>query len=192
MTGSAPGAPAARASSVETPAAGRPSASANARPAARPMRIPVKLPGPVPRTSASIRDRRRPPRRSSASTSSSSVSGRDEASARTSPSQTSALVATSVAVSHASRSTVARAYCPRRQVPVTTTLPPVASRVPKLDDEPRRGQRVGAGLGPLHEHDALGRSTARGPPTPPPRGRRTGTGRGATRGPPRRHTCGPP
>ena len=47
-TGIAPGAPAANASSVETPASGRSSASASARAAAIPMRTPVKLPGPMP------------------------------------------------------------------------------------------------------------------------------------------------
>ena len=46
ITGTAPGAPAASASSVETPAAGTSSASASPRAAARPIRMPVKLPGP--------------------------------------------------------------------------------------------------------------------------------------------------
>src|SRR5437870_99156 len=47
-TGRAPGAPAASASSVDTPATGTPRASASPRAVASPMRTPVKLPGPIP------------------------------------------------------------------------------------------------------------------------------------------------
>ena len=46
ITGTAPGAPAASASSVETPATGTSSENERPRAAASPMRIPVKLPGP--------------------------------------------------------------------------------------------------------------------------------------------------
>ena len=53
ITGTEPGAPAASASSVETPATGRSSASASPRAAASPIRTPVKLPGPMPTASAS-------------------------------------------------------------------------------------------------------------------------------------------
>ncbi len=72
---------------------------------ASPIRVLVKLPGPVPMTSASMSRGRADAWRRSASTSSSSVDGRDVRSPSTSPSSTSALVATSVAVSNARMST---------------------------------------------------------------------------------------
>jgi hypothetical protein len=103
--GTAPSAPAASASSVETPAPSIPSARASPRATARPIRVPVKLPGPVPTTSASRSDVRADPCRRSASTSSSRVLAIDERSPSTSPSSRSALVATSVAVSKARIST---------------------------------------------------------------------------------------
>src|SRR2546422_11141827 len=100
-TGTAPGAPAARASSVETPATGTPRASASPRAVASPMRTPVKLPGPTPTASPSSSRVCAPAWRSKASTSSSTVTARDVRSPSTSPSGTRASVATSVAVSKA-------------------------------------------------------------------------------------------
>ena len=60
ITGSAPGAPAARAASVETPATGMPSANDSARAVASAMRMPVKLPGPMPTATPSRSAGRRP------------------------------------------------------------------------------------------------------------------------------------
>ena len=105
ITGSAPSAPAASASRVETPAPSTPSASARPRGTESPTRVPVKLPGPVPTTSASSSRGLADACRNSASTSSRSVAASDERSPSTSPSETSALVATSVAVSKARIST---------------------------------------------------------------------------------------
>ncbi len=67
--------------------------------------MPVKLPGPIPTASASRSRGWAPAWRRSASTSSSSVCAREVRSPSTSPSDTSALVARSVAVSNARIST---------------------------------------------------------------------------------------
>src|SRR6266540_2157226 len=141
MTGRAPGAPAASASRVETPATCTSSASPNARAAARPIRSPVKLPGPVPATMpfssvgpASACSR-------SSFTSSSRRPGSPTRSPSVSPSSTRALVATLVAVSNARINTFELNH------------PVVGSRMPQLDAEPRRGQRLARRLRPLDEAD---------------------------------------
>ena len=103
ITGRASSSPAASASSVDTPAPSIPSeaspratmADSRAREASR----------PVPMTEASMSAGRADAWRRSASTSSNSVAGREVRSPSTSPSPTSALVATSVAVSNARMST---------------------------------------------------------------------------------------
>src|SRR4051794_24404783 len=144
MTGSAPGAPAASAASVETPATGTPSPSARPRAVDRPMRTPVKLPGPIPTASASSSRVWAPAWRSSASTSSSSVTARDVRSPSTSPSATSALVATSVAVSNA-----------RISIAVNRDKPRPAVAVLEPDADARLRQDAGARLGPFDEDDRI-------------------------------------
>src|SRR5947209_7810326 len=144
MTGTAPGAPAASASSVDTPATRRSSASASPRAVASPMRTPVKLPGPTPTASASTSLVRFPAWRNSASTSSSRVTARDVRSPSTSPSSTSALVATSVAVSNARISTV-----------LNRDKPDVSAAVLQPDGGTCRWQRPRAGLRPFDEHDRI-------------------------------------
>src|SRR5215218_3268083 len=154
MTGSAPGAPAARAASVDTPATGTSSASASTRVAARPIRTPVKLPGPVPTASASTWVSRIPPWRSSASRSARTVVAREERSPSTSPSQTSALAATSVAVSSASIST-AEGVFERRVVRLQADQPTCARSVPKMHGRTRRWERARARLRPFDEDDRV-------------------------------------
>src|SRR4051794_1808938 len=144
MTGSAPGAPAASASRVDTPATGTPSASARPRAVDRPIRTPVKLPGPIPTASASISRVCVPAWRSSASTSSRSVTAREVRSPSTSPSATSALVATSVAVSNA-----------RISIALNRDKPCAAVAVREPDAHAWRRQNAGAGFGPLDEHDRV-------------------------------------
>src|SRR5438128_4903025 len=141
ITGVAPGAPAASAARVDTPATGSSSASASPRAVASPTRTPVKLPGPIPTASASRSPWCAPPWRSRASTSSSSVTARDTRSPRTSPSATSALVATSVAVSNA-RISIRDRHDSR-----------IAPAVLDADGEPRRRERALPRLRPFDEHD---------------------------------------
>src|SRR5439155_6718899 len=140
----APGAPAASASGVETPAAGMPSASASPRAVERPMRTPVKLPGPTPTASASTSRVCIPACRSSASMSSSRVTARDVRSPSTSPSSTSALVATLVAVSNA-----------RITIVLNRDKPDVAAAVLESHGRPRGRENAGTGLGPLDEDDRV-------------------------------------
>src|SRR5438093_879613 len=140
-TGTAPGAPAARASSVETPATGTPRASASPRAVASPIRTPVKLPGPTPTASPSSSRVCEPAWRSKASTSSSTVTARDMRSPSTSPSETRALVATSVAVSKAWISIAAN-----RDKPL-----PFFVAVLEAHLEPRRRKNSGPCLRPLDE-----------------------------------------
>ena len=110
ITAVAPGAPAASAARVETPAAGTSSASASPRAAASPILIPVKLPGPIPTDEAVESRGCAPAWRTSASTSASSVEARETRSPSSSPSPTSALVARSVAVSKARISGITEGY----------------------------------------------------------------------------------
>src|SRR6266540_2939016 len=126
MTGTAPGAPAASASSVETPASGTESDQASPLAAARPMRIPVKLPGPIPTARLDTSPGSTPASRTS-----------------TSPSRTSAVVVVPVAVSNARISIVDR----DRSVPVVN--------MPQAHPRPGGGQNAGGGLRPLHEHDGV-------------------------------------
>src|SRR4051812_34527239 len=153
MTGRAPGAPASSAASVVTPAAGMPSASAMPRAVARPIRTPVKLPGPMPTARASTALVCVPDWRSRASTSSSSVTARDRRSPSTSPSETSALVATSVAVSNA-----------RISIELNRDKSRPAVAVLEADGGADRRQNAGAGLGPLHEDDRVVEVGLEGPP----------------------------
>ena len=101
ITGTAPGRPAASASSVETPATGRSSASASPRAAASRSAAPVKLPGPVPTTSGRDREVDAPASASNSRASRSTAARGERRSPRTPPSRTSATVATCVAVSKA-------------------------------------------------------------------------------------------
>src|SRR4029079_13343236 len=117
------------------------SAGAGVRPPPSPIRSDVKLPGPVPTTIRPISFGSASAPVSSASTSSSTRAGTPVLSPSTLPSSSSALVATFVAVSNASVSTVALDQAP------------VLAGMSQQDMKSRRGQRVAGSLRPLDEAD---------------------------------------
>src|SRR2546429_2917637 len=154
MTGTAPGAPAASASSVETPATGSASESARPRAVASPIRIPVKLPGPVPTTSASRLPGSAPAAARSSCASASTLTARERRSPRSSPSRTSAVEATSVAVSNARSNTAEDAF---EQVFLGGLEgdQPTRVSVGQPRPKPHRGQVVSRRFRPFDEDDGV-------------------------------------
>ena len=162
MTGTAPGAPAASASSVETPATRRPRARRRASSRSR---------GPCAgRCSSRARFRRRcrpmlarrdarvgeEPRRCPARI----RTARERRSPRTSPSRTSAIVATSVAVSKARINMAESAISRDFSVLLTSMSLRVGSpRAATGRAAAARGRRSSARLGPLDEDDRVRRSS---------------------------------
>ena len=118
--------------------------------------MPVKLPGPIPTTRASRSAVRAPAWRKSASTSCSSVTAREIRSPRTSPSSTSALVATSVAVSKA-----------RISIHVHRDKSQILAAVLQADPARAPAARRPPPLRAIRRTRPRPRSTARGRPTPP-------------------------
>src|SRR5581483_8986618 len=154
ITGNAPGSPAARASSVETPATGSSHASASPRAAASPIRKPVKLPGPVPTASASRSAGPSPCPRRIRSAAARTSTARHVASPSGSPSRTSAVVATEVAVSSARISTedaFEQAWFRALQHDKSTG----GVEVPEARRHPCRREPARARLGPLDEADRV-------------------------------------
>src|SRR5689334_23165027 len=143
------------AASVETPRTGTPRAKPSARAVARPMRRPVNVPGPVPATISSTSPGATPARSSRPCTSSSSRWAPTERPAladspSTSPSELTQAVATSVAVSN---ERVTNRVEQLRIVASKLDQPSIALPHPQFDQQARRGQHAGAGIGPLDEAD---------------------------------------
>src|SRR5919206_1256685 len=152
ITGTAPGAPAASASRVETPATGIPSESASPRTVASPIRMPVKLPGPVPTTRASRSPGSAPAAARSSCASARTLTARDRRSPSSSPSRTRAVEATSVAVSKARINTAEDAF-EQGLLGSLEVDHPTRLSVGEPCPHPHRRKAVAGRLGPLDEDD---------------------------------------